>query len=119
MIVQKEDTKPLKVKETHQTLSKESKKESALHNKGVVEEKNPVRREVLSSTLRKELIDTAKLVALKETPVVRKFDGTIIEAVPKREKNNCKQVFLKVKTSKGEKDYTATVCGNKVEIKSR
>ena len=119
MIVQKEDTKPLKVKETHQTLSKKSKKGSPLHNKGMAEARNSIRRKVLSSPLMEELINTAKLAALKGTPVVRKFDGTIIEAVPKSEKNNCKQVFLKVKTSKGEKDYTATVCGNKVEIKSR
>ena len=118
-IVQKENTKPLKVKEIHQTLSEESKKESSLHNKGMAGAKSSIRREVLSSTLKEELINTAKLAALKGTPVVRKFDGTIIEAVPKGGKNNCKQVFLKVKTSKGEKDYTATVCGNKVEIESR
>ncbi|HIC08482.1 MAG TPA: hypothetical protein EYO62_00280 [Aquificales bacterium] len=85
----------------------------------MAEAKSSIRREVLSSTLKEELINTAKLAALKGTPVVRKFEGTIIEAVPKRGKNNCKQVFLKVKTSKGEKDYTATVCGNEVEIESR
>ena len=75
-------------------------------------------KEIKSSQIPPKVIETAKLSVLKGSAQIQKEGNIVYEALPKKLKNGCYSVLVKVKNlkEKVERDYTLEVCNGKVKL---
>jgi len=71
------------------------------------------------SQIPQKALETARLAVLKESAQIQREGNTVYEAIPKKLKNGCYSILVKVKdlNKKTEKDYTLQFCNGKFKLK--